>query len=314
MAELRTRIYIDGYNFYYGCLRGTPFKWLDVPALFEKHILPTILHQPNQSLPPSKMRLTDASALKYFTAKIIDSAARAEDSVSSQATYHNALAKHCGNKIEIILGSYSKFKSNQFLVDESQPNRLPRDCAKVQVWKLEEKQSDVNIALQMYDDAISGNVDQIILVTNDTDLAPALQMIKDRKPNIVRGLVIPTRKHAKSGNVERLANRDLSDLADWTRTYITDEELHSSQLPYTISGARRHSKKPKSWYRKPHHVEKMIELSKLVKKTEGQTLRWAHEQSEYLQNKRPIDLLETDEGAALVFKYIETYIAKHLPT
>lgn len=32
---LRTRIYIDGYNFYYGCLRGTPYKWLDLLPLFE---------------------------------------------------------------------------------------------------------------------------------------------------------------------------------------------------------------------------------------------------------------------------------------
>lgn len=38
---LRTRIYIDGYNFYHGCLRGTPHKWLDLLPLFEKHILPS---------------------------------------------------------------------------------------------------------------------------------------------------------------------------------------------------------------------------------------------------------------------------------
>ena len=31
---LRTQIYIDGYNLYYGRLRETPFKWLDVVALF----------------------------------------------------------------------------------------------------------------------------------------------------------------------------------------------------------------------------------------------------------------------------------------
>jgi hypothetical protein len=26
-------IYIDGFNVYYGCLKGTPYKWLDVGAL-----------------------------------------------------------------------------------------------------------------------------------------------------------------------------------------------------------------------------------------------------------------------------------------
>ena len=32
---LKTRIYLDGYNFYYGCLKGTPYKWLDPVILFE---------------------------------------------------------------------------------------------------------------------------------------------------------------------------------------------------------------------------------------------------------------------------------------
>ncbi|TAY82614.1 NYN domain-containing protein, partial [Rhizobium ruizarguesonis] len=55
------------------------------------------------------------------------------------------------------------------------------------------KQSDVNLALHLYDDAVSGDVDQVVLVTNDTDLTPALEMLQARCPHIVRGLVIPTR-------------------------------------------------------------------------------------------------------------------------
>jgi 6-hydroxy-3-succinoylpyridine 3-monooxygenase len=27
--KLRTIVYIDGYNLYYGAVRGTPWKWLD---------------------------------------------------------------------------------------------------------------------------------------------------------------------------------------------------------------------------------------------------------------------------------------------
>ena len=46
VPALRTRVYIDGYNLYYGCLRKTAFKWLDVLALFEAHILPSILYRP----------------------------------------------------------------------------------------------------------------------------------------------------------------------------------------------------------------------------------------------------------------------------
>jgi hypothetical protein len=32
-GALRTRVYVDGYNLYYGCLKNTPDKWLDLRAL-----------------------------------------------------------------------------------------------------------------------------------------------------------------------------------------------------------------------------------------------------------------------------------------
>ena len=28
-----TNVYVDGFNLYYGCLKGTPHKWLDLDAL-----------------------------------------------------------------------------------------------------------------------------------------------------------------------------------------------------------------------------------------------------------------------------------------
>ncbi len=28
-----TNVYVDGFNLYYGCLKGSPYKWLDVKAL-----------------------------------------------------------------------------------------------------------------------------------------------------------------------------------------------------------------------------------------------------------------------------------------
>ena len=34
----KTRVYIDGYNLYYGLLKGTPWKWLDL-ELFSKSLL-----------------------------------------------------------------------------------------------------------------------------------------------------------------------------------------------------------------------------------------------------------------------------------
>jgi hypothetical protein len=30
---LKTNVYIDGFNFYYGCIRKTPYRWLDLSLL-----------------------------------------------------------------------------------------------------------------------------------------------------------------------------------------------------------------------------------------------------------------------------------------
>ena len=38
-ADVRTRVYVDGFNLYYGALKGTPFKWLD-PVRLAAHLLP----------------------------------------------------------------------------------------------------------------------------------------------------------------------------------------------------------------------------------------------------------------------------------
>ena len=35
---MRTHIYIDGFDFYYGAVKDTPYKWLNFKKLFE-HLL-----------------------------------------------------------------------------------------------------------------------------------------------------------------------------------------------------------------------------------------------------------------------------------
>ena len=51
---MRTLVYVDGFNLYYGALKGTPWKWLDLPALFAKVL------QPHH----------DILKVKYFTARV----------------------------------------------------------------------------------------------------------------------------------------------------------------------------------------------------------------------------------------------------
>ena len=38
-TTMRTRVYVDGFNLYYGALKGTPFKWLN-PVDLTRRVLP----------------------------------------------------------------------------------------------------------------------------------------------------------------------------------------------------------------------------------------------------------------------------------
>lgn len=293
---LRTRVYIDGYNLYYGCLKGTAHKWLDLHVLFDKHILPSILFCQNKQ--PVQMQLLPLS-IKYFTAVIVERAAKALDSVSCQASYHSALRKLYTNQIEIIEGYYSVTEASAKVIDPNLPNRWPRDCESCQVWKLEEKQTDVNLALQAYHDSITGDVDQVVFVTNDTDIAPALKMIRQHTSVIV-GLVIPTIDH------QRIPNAELAGLAHWIRSHIRSEELAKSQLPRVIQG-RRPTIKPMSWYARPDLLNRILNLAIPITGSRQAAFKWMENSNPYLEGAKPIDLADTDQGAALVFDYIQQW-------
>jgi len=71
-------------------------------------------------------------------------------------------------------------------------SKVARECGLVEIWKLEEKQSDVALALHAFADAMRNEVDQIIVVTNDSDLVPAMMMIRQHT-NAVLGLIVPVR-------------------------------------------------------------------------------------------------------------------------
>lgn len=299
LEPLRTRIYIDGYNFYCGCLRGTPHKWLDLLPLFENHILPSALlkdgdgHIRQSALLPSP-------SIKFFTAKIIESVARSTDSVSSQARYHTALRKLHDGRIELIEGYYAVNKMKVKVVDADEPNRPPRECKEVQAWKVEEKQSDVNLALQVYHDAITGQIDHAVIVTNDTDIAPALAMIRAHT-QVLMGVVVPTTDHT------RPPNTDLVKLAHWTRRHINSSELAACQLPRVIPG-KRPTIKPDSWYGQPELLKEIMELAIPVRGSRASAYKWMEQPNPYLDNEIPIELAETVEGAARVLEYIRSWI------
>ena len=296
---MKTRVYIDGYNLYYGCLKRTPYKWLDLTSLFIKHILPSSSNQPHSY---------DDLSIKFFTAEIVGKAAMSEDSLKDQQAYHRALTFHADeNNLEIIKGYYAINQTRAFKVDECNPKKPPNQCEYVDIWKLEEKQTDVNIAVEsLYDVMTDKTIEQVVFVTNDTDLASVLDKIKSL--NTVKvGLVIPTTDSM------RIPNEKLDKLADWTRKNILEDELKASQLPRSVEGGRKAAIKPIGWFGQPAIIENIFETLLQVEKNRTKCWRWLEQQPPAFEDlppisTQPINLLDDEDSAKTVLLYAQKYV------
>lgn len=228
---MKSIIYIDGFNLFYGCLKHSKDKWLDLQKLFFDQIL--LAQSPSSEL----------IKIKFFTANILAKvASHGQDAQIAQQSYHRALLELYPDTIQIIKGYYNLEKA-KLLTYQVPPCKNHR----VSVWKLEEKQTDVNIALEAYRDVAKNKVEQLVFVTNDSDLAPALLAIReDFNKNIKMGLIIPARKPTGK-KTHRPANQQLGKYADWTRKHITDNELTNVHLPEKIPTRKKPIVKPHYW-------------------------------------------------------------------
>lgn len=106
----------------------------------------------------------------------------------------------------------------------------------VKVWKNEEKGSDVNLAVHVLNDAWLDLYDCAVIVSNDSDLAESLRLVKAHCGKLI-GLVTP-------GAPTRTTSRQLSKHADFQRE-IRHSALRTSQLPDPIPGTG--IRKPARW-------------------------------------------------------------------
>ena len=158
-------VYIDGFNLYYGVLRKSPHKWLNLGAWADR-LLPSY----------------DVRRIVYCTARVQASAADPSVHVRQDA-YLRALATD--PRVEVLEG---QFKQNRV--------RMPRvpldtcDCCMnarqscacchgslTSVMKTEEKGSDVNLAVQVLRDAYRGSCDAALIVSGDSDIQPSIDIV-----------------------------------------------------------------------------------------------------------------------------------------
>ena len=200
--------YIDGFNLYYGVLKNGPYKWLNLERYFR-------LLRPGD----------DIQRIRYFTARIWG------PGVKDQDAYLDALAT--SPMIDIILGQFKK-------------KRVRGECTQCPLpspqffYKTEEKCTDVNIALWMLHDAHEDLCDQFVLVTGDSDLAPAIGMVKDCYPQKIVIVYIPAQNRIRGAAVE------LRTLAHINRTLPLNLLPHA-QFPSAITTSSGEIRKPASW-------------------------------------------------------------------
>lgn len=230
---LKTAVYIDGYNLYYGRLRGTPYKWLDVVALFQ-HIVHTV--EPRSAV----------LATKFYTAPALARFARHGDqSMAAQNEYHRALESAYPATFSKIMGSHVFERNGTWMPRFVAGQPIDRSDL-VRVWRLVEKKTDVNLALGMYRDSAKGLYDQLVLVSNDSDAEPALEAIAKDFPSVRIGVVMPIPPPNPTSR-GRPPSASLTRIANWTRDYILDDELARHQLSASVPTRKKPARRPAHW-------------------------------------------------------------------
>jgi uncharacterized LabA/DUF88 family protein len=217
--RMKTVVYVDGFNLYYGALRGTPFKWLDLYGLFQEHVL-----EPGTRL----------EQVRYYTAPVKGSASDDSASPQRQQCYLRALKAYRGNQIEIVLGFISRTTASLRFADPPQGSTRG---ATVRVFQFTEKQTDVNLTADLISDAWRGHYEQAVVCSNDTDLVGGLRAVRRDHAQVTIGIVAPLRDR-------RYMSAELRKLAHWHNA-LSAAHLASAQLPQRIPGTSL--TRPESW-------------------------------------------------------------------
>jgi len=207
---VRTYVYIDGFNLYYGAVKGTRLKWLDLMRLCKKVLQPR----------------HDILKIKYFTA-LVSSTTHDKTKHVRQQSYIRALEAHIP-ELEVF---YGHFMSHPVMARLAQPIGSQKSA---RIMRTEEKGSDVNLAVHLLNDAWLDLYDCAVLISNDSDLAEALRLAKQQHDKII-GVITP-QKTAPS--------RVLIRHATFVRR-LRIGALQTSQLPRQIPGTS--IRKPADW-------------------------------------------------------------------
>jgi hypothetical protein len=203
-------VYVDAFNLYYGCLKGTPYRWLDLGTLCRR-LLP-------------KDRI---NRIRYFTATV---SARPDNphAPQRQQVYLRALETVPGLSIH-----YGHYLSHVTRMPLAKPR--PGGARTVAVVKTEEKGSDVNLATFLLLDGFKRDCEVAVVISNDSDLKLPIELA-ERELGLRIGVVNPHPPARRSRALEPTFFKQLRV-----------STLAACQFPSMLSDARGEIHKPDRW-------------------------------------------------------------------
>lgn len=151
-------VLVDGFNLYHALDANPsyhPFKWLSLTHLSKCYVLGR----------------DTLEAVEYFTTLATWDPAK--------VARHQLFIK--ANETQGVKVTYGEFKRKK---------RKCPECGKP-IRTYEEKQTDVNIALRLFELAVQDRYDKAIIISGDTDLIPAVKVVQKTFPAKKIGVVIP---------------------------------------------------------------------------------------------------------------------------
>lgn len=207
----RVRVYIDWFNFYHNLKTFYPnrkhYQWLDYRKLIQNQLSENDI----------------IKAVYFFTAYYSDNV------MSERYKRHKNLNKAlsvCG--VNTIYGTFISKEKTVYVkqITKVRPWDHANDLEhidEIDYKTKEEKKTDVNIAVKLVEDAYENYFDTAYIISCDTDLIPAIELIKRK---------FPTKKLINvriANSVGRDIQRSCHDLIELSGKMITD-----ATMDYTI--------------------------------------------------------------------------------
>jgi uncharacterized LabA/DUF88 family protein len=210
----RTTFLVDGFNLYHSVkeasrdLTGASTKWLDLRRFLSSYL-------------PALGNNAQITEVYYFTALGLHMDARKPGSTARHKQYMDCLTS-TGVRIEL-----GRFKRKTVWCNK----------CKTDTEHYEEKETDVAISAKLLELFHADACDVAVLVTGDTDLAPAIRAAQRMFPTKLVCVVFPYRRK----------NKELAQLVT-TSIRIKKERYAQNQFPNpVVLPSGRQVSKPRSW-------------------------------------------------------------------